>query len=148
MKISKVKDRLKDRHEYYRSEEENIKISIEENQMERERLKEKVLEVEDIIESMKNEKREMYVLASKLDMIADKLERNQLQEYLHLINNRKKLLLVNFLSGLAKGFGTVIGFTILAGVVLYILKSMISLPIIGDFIANIIEIVQSNLANR
>ena len=69
-------------------------------------------------------------------------------KYLHLINNRKKLLLVNFLSGLAKGFGTVIGFTILAGVVLYILKSMISLPIIGDFIANIIEIVQSNLANR
>ncbi len=148
MTMGKVKDRLRDRHDYYRKEEDNIKGIIEENEIERKKMDEKIDEVNRTLEAMKNEKREMYVLADKIGQIADKLERNQLQEYLHLVNNKKKLLLINFLSGLAKGFGTVIGFTILAAVVLYILQNMISLPIIGDFIADIIEIVQSNLAQR
>lgn len=148
MTVEKIKNKIKTRHEYYRQEEENIKSIIESNEIERKNLQEKIEEVNKTIETMKNEKTEMYILADKIGQIADKLERNQLQEYLHLVNNKKKLLLINFLSGLAKGFGTVIGFTILAGLVLYILQNMISIPIIGDFIADIVEIVQSNLAQR
>lgn len=145
---SNIRDRFRAKHDKYRRESNRIEDVIEANESERKRIEMKIEKVDEILDSMQNEKEDMFILAEKLNEVAEKMERNRLQEYLDLVNNKRKLFFVNFLMGLAKGFGTVIGFTILAALVLYILQSMISLPIIGDYIADIVKIVQQNLANR
>ncbi|WDV47598.1 DUF5665 domain-containing protein [Clostridiaceae bacterium M8S5] len=86
----------------------------------------------------------------KLDDISDQLEKAKIAEYVDMMHNRRRLLYVNFLSGLARGFGMAIGFTILGAIALYILNRMITwnLPVIGDFIADIVKIVTDNLGGR
>ncbi|HHY70920.1 MAG TPA: hypothetical protein GX519_04525 [Thermoanaerobacterales bacterium] len=89
-------------------------------------------------------------LSQKIDELSIRLEKLNLAEYLEVLRNPKRLLYVNFLGGIARGFGTAIGFTILGAFVIYILQRMVilRLPIIGTFIADIIEIVQKQLAIR
>jgi hypothetical protein len=50
---------------------------------------------------------------------------------------------VNFLGGLARGFGMAVGFTILAAVFILFLRRMVSLnlPLIGDWIIQLLELV-------
>ncbi len=48
----------------------------------------------------------------------------------------------NFLGGLAWGFGTVLGASILAALVILILSRLGTVPLIGHFIARILSEVQ------
>ncbi|WP_066502868.1 DUF5665 domain-containing protein [Abyssisolibacter fermentans] len=83
----------------------------------------------------------------KLDKISKQLEKSKISEYVDIMNNRKRLLYINFLGGLVRGFGMAIGFTLLGALALYILNKMITwnLPVIGGFISDIVKIVQENL---
>lgn len=58
------------------------------------------------------------------------------------------MLMANFVGGLARGFGMAIGFTILGAIAIYILQIVVKwkLPIIGEFIREIVNIVQDNLS--
>ena len=86
-------------------------------------------------------------IEEKIKSIAVNLEKLKIAEYVDLMNNKRRLLYVNFIGGLARGFGMAIGFTILGAFVIYILQRVINLnlPLIGDFIAEIVKIVQNNL---
>lgn len=86
-------------------------------------------------------------IEEKIESIAIKLEKSKIAEYVDLMNDRRRLLYINFIGGLARGFGMAIGFTLLGAFVIYILKRVINLnlPLIGDFIAEIVKIVQDNL---
>jgi len=83
-------------------------------------------------------------IEKKIDDIALNLEKSKIGEYVDLINNRKRLLYLNFIQGLARGFGMAVGFTILGALVVYFLQRLIKLniPLIGSFIAEIVNIVQ------
>ncbi|SHG49535.1 hypothetical protein SAMN02745221_00342 [Thermosyntropha lipolytica DSM 11003] len=86
-------------------------------------------------------------LMDKVDELAVNMEKMRLAEYMELLENPRRLLWLNFLIGLARGFGTAIGFTMLAALVLYFLQQMIvlNIPVIGSFIADIVAIVQAQL---
>ena len=75
-------------------------------------------------------------IEKKIDDIALNLEKSKIGEYVDLFNNRKKLLYLNF--------GMAVGFTILGALVVYFLQRLIKLniPLIGSFIAEIVNIVQ------
>ena len=75
------------------------------------------------------------ILAKKLDRIALSMERAKLNEYVNYLDNPKKMFFANFIAGLARGFGASIG----------VVK--LNLPIIGEFISDIVNIVNSNLKN-
>ncbi|NMB38989.1 MAG: hypothetical protein GX994_05375, partial [Firmicutes bacterium] len=53
-------------------------------------------------------------------------------------------------AGLVRGFGLAVGFTAVGALFLYILGKLASLnlPIVGEFIADIAQIVQEKLAGR
>ena len=53
-----------------------------------------------------------------------------------------KVVLNNFLGGLAWGFGTVLGATLVVGLVIFILSKLNSIPVIGDFISDILQGIQ------
>ncbi len=57
------------------------------------------------------------------------------------------MMRTQFLLGLARGMGTAVGFTVLGAVLLVILQRLAqqNLPIIGNFLVEIVTFVQSRL---
>lgn len=86
-------------------------------------------------------------LNRKVDQISLNMEKFKFVDYVTYLENPRKLLWSNFLAGLARGLGIAIGVTILGAVVIYGLQNIVklNLPYIGDFIADIVKIVQDNM---
>ena len=70
------------------------------------------------------------------------IERSRIRDYMMLTDSKKRLFLINFVAGLGKGFGQAIGFSILAAIAIAILISWANLPIIGRYIARLLNIIQ------
>ncbi|WP_420805401.1 DUF5665 domain-containing protein [Paenibacillus sanguinis] len=75
------------------------------------------------------------------------LEKSRIVEYTELLNRPWRLIWLNLLSGTARGVGIAIGFTFFAATIIYMLQILgaLNLPIIGDYIADIVRIVQRQL---
>lgn len=82
--------------------------------------------------------------------LAALLERHRVYEFVEIMSHPWRLIWRNFVAGLARGLGIGIGFTFLAAIAIYVLQSLVrlNLPVIGDFIADIVEIVQTQLRLR
>ena len=85
-------------------------------------------------------------IEKKLDKINYILSKNNIMEITEILGNTKKLIYRNFISGISKGIGIGIGFTVLTAILLYILQKIVRLniPIIGKYISDIAEIVEKN----
>lgn len=80
----------------------------------------------------------------RLDKLITAMEAIGLEDYLEKRRNRGHMLVNSFVMGIARGVGMAVGFTLL-GAVLFLLLQRIAtanLPIIGDFIAQIVDIVE------
>ena len=86
-------------------------------------------------------------LWEKIEELNLNLERSKIFDYVELLNNPRRLIYKNFIAGLARGFGMAVGFTLLGAIVIYFLQKVITwnIPLIGDFIADLVKIVQNNL---
>jgi len=89
-------------------------------------------------------------MEQRLGKIAVDMERAQIAEYVDLLNRPFSLIWRNLLAGTARGVGIAIGFTFFAATILYVLQLLgaLNLPIIGDYIADIVRIVQHQLEGR
>ncbi|MDF2533267.1 MAG: hypothetical protein K0R80_2166 [Clostridia bacterium] len=92
-------------------------------------------------------KAEVKELESRVEKISLMLEKAKIGDYVTMMSKPKTMLFNNFIAGLARGFGMAIGFTILGAVVIYFLRQSVflNIPILGNFIAEIVKIVQDNL---
>ncbi|MCZ8518793.1 MULTISPECIES: DUF5665 domain-containing protein [Paenibacillus] len=83
----------------------------------------------------------------KVSEIAEGLEKKQIAEYLQLMNDPKRLLWLNFISGSARGVGIAFGITVFTTGLVYMLKGLgaLDLPIIGGFIADLVDQVQHQM---
>lgn len=79
--------------------------------------------------------------------LANQLEFAQINDYVQLMNRPWKIMYMNFLGGIARGVGIAIGFTIFASTIVYVLQALgaLDLPIIGNYIADIVKHVQNQL---
>lgn len=86
-------------------------------------------------------------LIRRLEHTAQRMEQMHLRDYLRYVHDWRKRLLFDFLSGIARGVGFSIGFTILGALVLYLLRhiALSNLPVIGRFLAELVRIVENNL---
>ncbi|NLJ79659.1 MAG: hypothetical protein GX335_01375 [Firmicutes bacterium] len=86
----------------------------------------------------------------KLEELIQALGKANIAEYIELYRKPKRLLYLNFLAGIVRGFGLALGFTVVGAFFLYILGKIASLnlPIVGEFIAEITRIVKNELARR
>lgn len=87
------------------------------------------------------------VLQRRLASLATSLERMNLAEYAALYERPYRLLFINFLAGLARGLGAAVGFALVSALLVYALQSTLvrHLPLVGDFLADIVRLVQFNL---
>ena len=93
---------------------------------------------------MFEKKKEEKELIKRLDKINYTLSQNNILELIELLGNRKKFFFRNFWSGIIKGIGTGIGFTILTAILLVVLQKIVALNlhVISEYILDIIEIVK------
>ena len=98
-------------------------------------------------EDLSYKKRVLERIEKKLDDIGLNMEKMKLIEYVSYLENPRKLIWANFVSGVAKGFGTVVGLTVVTACVLYFLKFLLTLnlPLISSYIAEFIRLIQKEL---
>lgn len=86
-------------------------------------------------------------LKKKINEWIDATERLELSEYLAYMNDKKRRLLGHFMGGLARGVGMAVGFTLLGAILVLFLQNLATrnLPLIGDFLAQLVSIVQARL---
>ena len=74
------------------------------------------------------------------------LIKNRFIDLSEILGNRKELIKRNLISGISKGIGVGIGFTLLTAILVIILQKIVTLniPVIGDYISDIVDIVEKN----
>lgn len=89
-------------------------------------------------------------LVWRLRRQVERLEALGLEQYMLYVSDTKRFFWRNFMAGLARGLGGAVGFTILGAVVAVILSRLTveNIPLIGGFLAEIVEIVQRDLGKR
>ena len=87
------------------------------------------------------------LMAKRMEEHLRVLEQLQLSEYLRYVQDTRRLMRTQFVSGLFRGMGMAVGFTLLGAVLVVVLQALAqrNLPVIGDFLAQIVAIVQSRL---
>ena len=87
------------------------------------------------------------LMAKRMEEHLRALEQMQLAEYLRYVQDTRRLMRTQFVSGLFRGMGMAVGFTILGAALVMLLQALAqrNLPVIGDFLAQIVAIVQSRL---
>lgn len=86
-------------------------------------------------------------LIDKIEELLTAMERHSLAELIELFRRPRRMLWLSFVSGITRGFGIAVGFTIVGAVFLYTLGriAQLNLPVIGEFVAEIARIVQGEL---
>ncbi len=61
--------------------------------------------------------------------------------FIRMHNSLPKLIWFNFMRGLAFGLGSVIGATVLVSVLVYLLREINFIPIIGDWATEVLSVI-------
>ena len=80
---------------------------------------------------------------NRIDSLLYMFERSRIMDYMILTDSRRRMFAINFIAGIGKGFGQAIGFSFLTGLVLYIVSKWVNLPIIGEYIAEFLDMVDN-----
>jgi hypothetical protein len=83
----------------------------------------------------------------KIDNINEKLDKSRILEISYIMGSKKEIIKRNLLAGLSRGVGIGIGITLISALIVYLLQKIIKLniPVVGEYIADIVAIVQWNL---
>lgn len=94
---------------------------------------------------MRDERDEALGLAEQVSRLAIVLRRARLAEYVELMSRPVILIWRSFIAGLFRGLGFALGFVMLSALALYVLNLLadLGLPILGDFIAELLMYVES-----
>jgi hypothetical protein len=84
------------------------------------------------------------LLRRRIEELSRQLEKMQIAEYVALLQKPTRLIWLNFLAGVAKGLGAAFGATLVFALVVKMLSNILvlNLPIISDWIAQIIQLVE------
>ena len=82
----------------------------------------------------------------KLDNLNYALTKSKFIDLVELLGNRKELFFRNIWSGIVKGIGIGIGVTIITAIIIILLQKIVTwnIPVIGEYIADIVDIVQNS----
>ena len=95
----------------------------------------------------KKEKEKETILINHIDNLNRNLLKSNIIEISQLLGNRKKLLLINLISGISRGIGIGIGVTLITAILVWILQKIVTLnvPVIGEYVSDIVEIVMKKV---
>ena len=84
-------------------------------------------------------------IEKKIDKIIKTLEKSNIVELSYILGNKKEIIKRNLIAGISRGVGIGIGVTLITAIIVYLLRRiiMLNIPVIGDYIADIIAIVEN-----
>lgn len=93
-----------------------------------------------------NKKESLNRIEEKVDNIYLKVSDASISRFAEIIASPRKIFWRSFLAGIARGIGSAIGFSLLGALLIYLLRYivMLNLPVIGAFIRDLWEIVESS----
>jgi len=97
----------------------------------------------DRIDRLLDELQQVRQVNHRMDKIAIFLEDIRLADVIQNYTAPRKLLWTNFLAGLARGLGLTIGTAIVLAILGWLLSKFISIPIIGDYVKQLIDYVNT-----
>ncbi len=62
-------------------------------------------------------------------------------ELITFLRNPTKVFFINLLAGIGRGLGFALGMTILAALIILVLRRAVNAPVIGAYIAKILEVI-------
>lgn len=86
-------------------------------------------------------------ISKRIDKLNKILEEKNIQEFLYIMGSKKEIVKRNFLAGISRGVGVGIGVTFITAILIIVLQKIVTLniPVIGEYIAEIVEIVEKNI---
>lgn len=84
------------------------------------------------------------LLEMGINKLNNMLQNSNIEHLSYILGNKKEIIKRNLVAGIFRGVGIGIGITIVTAIIIIILQNIVKLniPIIGDYIADIVEIVQ------
>jgi len=79
------------------------------------------------------------------------LEGIGIDEFVRYLRSPRKILWLNFWAGVAKGFGIIVGMTIVVAVLVSVLQKLVDFPLLGEYfleLKNLLEEFAPNLRNQ
>lgn len=92
-------------------------------------------------------KKKKYLLLERaINKLIYILEKGNIEEFAFLLGNKKEILKRNLIAGIFKGIGIGIGVTLISAILIYLMQKIVTLniPIIGEYIADIVKIVEKS----
>ena len=91
---------------------------------------------------LKNKKIE--ILNTSINNLIETFQKSNIEEWTYIFGSKKEIIKRNLIAGIFRGVGIGIGVTIITAMLIIILQKIVilNIPIIGEYIADIVEIVQ------
>lgn len=88
-----------------------------------------------------------FKLNKNIEKLNKLLEQKNFQDFINILGSKKEIFKRNLYAGISRGIGIGMGVTIITAILVIILQKIVTLniPIIGEYIADIVEIVKKNL---
>ena len=81
-------------------------------------------------------KKEKLEILKQIDFIG-------VHELVAFLKNPKKVFFYNFLAGIGRGLGFAVGFTVLTAIAILLMRRAVSIPVLGNYIAKILEFIEA-----
>ena len=81
--------------------------------------------------------------AREMKELTKEISRLKKMDFMQVFNHPVKFLFYSFLKGLMIGFGSVLGASVLVGIFIYVLAQIRLVPILGDFVQEVINQIQT-----
>lgn len=92
-------------------------------------------------------KKKKYNLLNKsIQNLSESIQKSNIHELVYILGSKKEIVQRNLLAGIFRGIGIGIGVTVVTAMLVYLLQKIVTLniPVIGEYIADIVEIVEKS----
>ena len=84
------------------------------------------------------------ILNTSINNLIEAFQKSNIEEWTYIFGSKKEIIKRNLIAGIFRGAGIGIGVTIITAILIILLQRIVALniPVIGEYIADIVEIVQ------
>lgn len=84
------------------------------------------------------------ILNTSINNLIEAFQKSNIEEWTYIFGSKKEIIKRNLIAGIFRGVGIGIGVTIITAILIILLQRIVALniPVIGEYIADIVEIVQ------
>lgn len=81
---------------------------------------------------------------NSLEKLANRLESMQIASYIEILAKPRKLIITNFIAGIARGLGFALGTTIIFAIVIEVLRRiiMLNIPMLSSYLVEVIRMIE------